>query len=383
MKPRRVAPSAFLVPALTAFLACGCGAAKPPAAPDPTTSVPSVAAAATSAIDPGRCIPGKRERPFVVGWDVTDVAELSAASQHGLVGVRLEECSVHLVPECRIPGSYEDAEVPGGQQTLRIDSENQLRAELPLSVAALSGELSRSSGLDLAYFVSSMRSASQLEIGRSTLPEGCRTATHFVVNIALGAFELATRNQSSASADVRAFGAGAGGKSASGASTAFNGGKLASCPSDPRDCRAPVRLRLLPFTDGPVDPSASDAVPSAKVVPTTDPPPAAAQGAPKERAMGDLQAAVARTTARMTRCYNGYLGASPTDGVQRALGKVIVEADGSVSAASVDVVPAPSGADLAPATAFRSCLAIALHGANFGPAQQVATVNIPLVFKKR
>jgi hypothetical protein len=104
---------------------------------------------------------------------------------------------------------------------------------------------------------------------------------------------------------------------------------------------------------------------------------------PKERAMSDLEVAVARVRPRFYRCYNKYLAESPTGGVQGARGSVVVEVDGSVSAASVDIVPAPAGADAAAATAFRSCLANALHGASFGPAQHVATVNIPLVFKKR
>ena len=103
---------------LTTTWACGGGPGRS-AAP----ALPEATAKAGTAIDPRRCAEGKRERPFLVGWDVTDVAEISAASQEGLIAVRVDGCEVQVVPGCTVPVKYQDLDVPGGQQSLQISDQ--------------------------------------------------------------------------------------------------------------------------------------------------------------------------------------------------------------------------------------------------------------------
>ena len=242
--PRRVG----VTPWLALWLLTGCGSV------NPIVGTPGLDAArkvATIAIDQARCETERaRLRPFTVGWDATNLAELGGHITSSIAFFRLQGCDLELLPQCRLPGTYTQRAVPASDQTVKITSQEELYLRAPLSVAALSASLARHGSLMLDFTVRSMRYATAPALFRSQLPAGCEEVTHFAVNYAEGAYALNTSAASGAEMGMKAFGVGASAGNQSTSSTLFRGGTLAQCRQEGTGCDAPVRLRLTPIRGG-------------------------------------------------------------------------------------------------------------------------------------
>ena len=197
----------------------------------------------------------EEDRPFVVTWDGTDLAEFEALAQRDTVFVRYVGCSLRVLRSCKqaeVPGKFgsygEPTFTSGSQNSVEITNQDELRARLPLGVARFGGRIRKGESLKLRYHVSGVAASTREQISRGELRDspGCVGATHFVRAYDVGAFSLETTEKSTygASASVPAM-LGVEGTAQSVDHRLAHLGELGSCTSVPKtNCRVPVRLVL-------------------------------------------------------------------------------------------------------------------------------------------
>ena len=247
---------AVVVPAACAIAACGGAAQRMPTADADLMK--------GTTVGKYRCEVGKEnDRPFVVEWDSTDLANFESKTQRDLVFVKVDGCNLKVL-DCRddgIEGAYGKYEgtkwTSGTVEGFDIKNEGELYAKLPLGAVSLSGSVQAGNDLHLKYFVSGTRPADRNEVYRNDIAKNalCKDATHFVAGYDLGAFEMtqSAHDKAEAQAGVGKFGGG--GSLAHQQAHLKNAGKLEDCTSDlsARDmarCKVPIRLSLRPITDG-------------------------------------------------------------------------------------------------------------------------------------
>ncbi|MBX3184258.1 MAG: hypothetical protein KF915_16645 [Polyangiaceae bacterium] len=199
-------------------------------------------------------------RPFIVEWDATDLAGFEAKAARDLVFVKYEGCSLTVLEGCSdagIPGRYGTYQPPvftsGTLESFEIATEDELYAKLPLGVASFGGRLSMGEQLKLSYYVTGTRNAARESVSAETLAQNpkCAQATHFVSSYHLGAFELDSREQRAAEAEVGVGKVGGGGSSKRSEKNLKKGGELSDCQTQSqRACRVPIRVVLQPLGGG-------------------------------------------------------------------------------------------------------------------------------------
>ncbi len=324
---------------------------------------------AAAAIDESRCQQGDRRlTPFVINWDATRQAELSAATEDSLVVVKMSGCSLDLVPSCRVPGEYRFRETSGNEQRLYVSSQDDLYAKLPLSVAELGATIGRKQAVSLRYFVRGVRYATAPALYRSQLGPGCEQATHFLLNYATGAYELDVAKDGSRGASAAALGAAAGARHADSRRVLYRAGNFGGCTAGAR-CDAPVRLRLLPILPG----EPPEALRAALARATSAPRAGAQVDMTEDERVKAIQASADSARPGFRACYKDQLGRKPAmSGTMKAV--FHVAADGVVS--NLDLVVHGDFDD-----AFIDCCREVLYGVRFPSAEASATIKIPVTFK--
>lgn len=208
-----------------------------------------------------RCTVAKsHDRPFVVEWDATDLAQFEAQAKTDVVVVHYEGCEMKVLYTCKDPslpgmiGTYPELSFTSGSvEQVDIKDEGELYANLPLGAAALGARVERGDTLHLRYYVSGVATASRDEVYRKDLAakKGCEGATHFVAAYNVGAFEISATSRDKQSAGVGVAGVGAGGSQTHEEAALKHAGDLKTCVAhDQSACRAPIRLVLRPITEG-------------------------------------------------------------------------------------------------------------------------------------
>lgn len=247
--PCRLARLAFL--AATLLPACGGSSAVSP----------SSSAVSKSALGAGKCqSDGDEHKLFLVEWDATDLSSFESKAGRDLVFVKYEQCTMKVLHGCSDDGiagrygSYKPAEMTSGTlESLKVKTEDELYAKLPLGAATLGGEIARGKALDLAYHVSGTAYSTRDQVYKSDLDGNarCAGATHFVASYNLGAFRLSSVDSTKVGADVSVGSVGGGAKHADEASALKQGGDIASCATfDQHACRVPIRVLLRPVAAG-------------------------------------------------------------------------------------------------------------------------------------
>lgn len=200
------------------------------------------------------------DRPFVVSWDGTDLAEFEALARRDTVFVKYEGCNLSVVRSCKhptAPGSFgaygEPVFTSGSRQSIAIDSESALYAKLPLGVARFGGIVRSGQSLALDYAVIGISQNSRDTIYRQELAavEGCSPATHFVRAYNLGAFSLETKQEGQTGAGVEVDRAGLGAQSNHSDHRVAHLGEVETCGDESRaQCRVPIRLVLSRISHG-------------------------------------------------------------------------------------------------------------------------------------
>lgn len=196
-------------------------------------------------------------RPLIVDLDPDARADLEASMKNGVVVVRYDCTSLRVLANCRVADSgYEYAGVSRKEQVVQINSADDLHANLPLGQAKLSGELKSGRSIDLALVLVGRHSTTVAKLRREQLSDGCEEATHFVQSASLGAFSMVTGSVGKVAVVAEMFNYGGGAKSESERKAMNMDGSLEACrgsspdaASPPSECRAPLRVELVPLLD--------------------------------------------------------------------------------------------------------------------------------------
>ena len=256
-------------------------------------------------------------RPLVVDLKPEQRGDLEVAMSQGVAIVSWDCHQMRLLPDCQAPGSYGFKGVVLKQQLIRFSDANEIRANLPLSGAAiavkLEAELERGTTLDLATALVGNLTSTRLRVQPSELAGACEGATHFVRGANIGAFVMQTGTEANVATAAQVFGTGAGLGSQTSKVTRVEDGRLEECrqatpdsAAPPDNCQALIRLRLLPI-------STANEPSSAPSPPAMTTPVATAPG-PVEAIPGSIEAAhtvLAETTAdsddEATTCPEGLV----------------------------------------------------------------------------
>jgi hypothetical protein len=229
--------------AACAFLAIGCGGASIPRASLP--EVPTELARCRVAASAGS--------PLVTEWAATEKANLEARIREGGVAVAYSGCSMRIIPDCKLGGSYVWQRTTPATDRLVINNTDELYAKLPLGAASLEGELQRSGELVVQTTVSGQMRASGISANDVPLGGACAAATHLVSGVAVGAFELSAGGKLSAGASAKvAVVEDSGVKTLSEKSLVRKAGDPDRCAESTwdypaADCNSPIQLFLTPL----------------------------------------------------------------------------------------------------------------------------------------
>jgi hypothetical protein len=223
---------------------CGGRVAEPPRA----AGLPAIGKVLPAA----RCAAGVTpSEPLVVDWSSAARAKLEALARRGVVAVRAQGCSLEVLGTCRAPGAYAWTTTTRKDDRVNIRDADELWANVPLGAGSLEGKLARSGELSVRMTIVGRWQAERTAIRVDELEGDCRDATHFVVAMTAGAFEFVAGEGSSVSAAVGAFGASAGGATATRTEVLARDGDAARCggqagTTPPEGCGALVRIELVP-----------------------------------------------------------------------------------------------------------------------------------------
>jgi len=249
---------------------------------------PSAAAALGEAPDRADCLDvSGAVRPLIVDLKPEQRGDLEVAMREGVAIVRYDCGGLTLLTECRAEGSYGFKGVVLKQQVIRLADEDEVKANLPLTgvavAAQLGSALERGTTLDLATALVGNVTSTRVRVERAELAGSCEGASHFVRGANIGAFVMQTGSETEVVTAAQLFGVGAGAGSASSRLARVEDGRLADCEratpdaSDPPgNCRALIRLHLIPITSGGSATTVATAATATAPAPAGDAAPAAA-----------------------------------------------------------------------------------------------------------
>jgi hypothetical protein len=200
-----------------------------------------------------RCkVAASRDNPLVTEWPASEKANLEALLRQGSVVVAYSGCSLRVLPQCRVRGSYQWRRTTTSTDMVEIRDSDELYAKLPLGAASLEGELQRSGRLAVQTTVSGQMQLTSYD-PRGTAQGGyCQGATHVVSALSVGAFKLHSGGAATAGGSAGIAGIGAGAKSSSEQVTMREAGTPARCEQSTdaaphAECASPIQIFLQPL----------------------------------------------------------------------------------------------------------------------------------------
>lgn len=211
--------------------------------------------------------------PLVVDWKPHQRGDLEVAMKEGVAVVAYDSHGLKLLRDCHVDGNYGFIGMTIKQQLVRLESADEVRANLPLSGALLAsrfgGEMSRGLTVDIAMVMVGKVRTTWRNVTFSDLKGACSGATHFVRGATVGAFAMDTGSRAQARAVAELFGAGVSGGGANQRAVHNEDGSLGDCGKSqpdaqraPSQCGALLRLELSPVekkADKPVEAQATRA----------------------------------------------------------------------------------------------------------------------------
>ena len=236
------------------FISLGCGASADQSRP-PTPTYENASHTESCPVVEGR------NEPFVVDWRADKRGDLEAALDKGLVVVAYDCNALRVLTDCTVSGRYSFAGVTEKEQLIRLESAEELRANLPLSGMALAGRLGgslqRGSTLDIALALVGKKTSTRAVVQTEDLVGECIGATHFVRSATLGAFVMKTGTRAHTQALAEVFAMSAGGKGSSVEEIENRDGSVEACrtadatkDAAPPKCASPIRIELREIRKG-------------------------------------------------------------------------------------------------------------------------------------
>ena len=233
------------------------GCSKPPTAPVSTVPEPDLGGS--------RCtVKREADAPFIVEWDGTDRARLEAAIRKGVLAVRYQGCEVELLPACNAELRYDYVALNPKQESVEVQDTDELYARFPRGAVRLEAELQRAGSLAVDMMVVGRHESPSLALTREALHGTCKTATHVVTGLTVGAFSFHTGSKSDLAASVEIGAQGEVGRSSTAEREELStDGDVAACrlatpddPAPPERCGAIMRIEVMPLPP----PGADDAL---------------------------------------------------------------------------------------------------------------------------
>ncbi|MBX3223278.1 MAG: sel1 repeat family protein [Labilithrix sp.] len=196
--------------------------------------------------------------PMIVDWQPEQRGDLEVSMRDGLVVVGYDKQGFRLLRDCHVDGTYGFMGMTRRERVVRLESADDLRANLPLGgiglAAKLGGELEKGATLDIAMVMIGKLRTTWRSVGSEDLVGQCAGATHVVRGATVGAFAVDKGDRTRMRAVAEIFGAGMGGGMASSSMIRTVDGQLADCssaapdsPTAPKQCGALIRVELLPI----------------------------------------------------------------------------------------------------------------------------------------
>ena len=197
--------------------------------------------------------------PLVVDWQPEQRGDVEVAMREGLVVVGYDDNGFRLLKDCHVDGNYEFMGMTRREKVIRLETADDIRANLPLGglglAAQLGGELERGATLDIAMVMIGKLRTTWRQVGKNDLKGQCEGATHVVRGATVGAFAVDTGQRANARAAAEVFAIGASGGSRSAKSVHITDGRLDDCATSspdgakaPAQCGAMIRIELLPVS---------------------------------------------------------------------------------------------------------------------------------------
>lgn len=231
--------------------ACGAGAAAETVRPADIKAGDAMGEGACGDVSQGG-------EPLIVDWKPEQRGDLEIAMKEGIAVVSYSCEKIQLLPECKLDGEYGYIGMTRREQVVQLKNGDELRANLPLSGATISGEMQRGATLDIAMMIVGKKRTTWDVPSKEDLKGSCAGATHFVRGATVGAFAMGTGSDAKVRAAAEIFGFGGDAASSSSKTTQNRDGDIADCqkaspdaPSAPSQCGAPIRLVLAPIAKGP------------------------------------------------------------------------------------------------------------------------------------
>jgi TPR repeat protein len=238
------------VPALLAFLACAGTPAPEPKPPQQPTYDPRPQ-------DPG----GGSLRPLVVDWNERTRGDLEVSMREGIAVVSYRGGPLKLLGNCHIEGSYGYVSMTPKASVLRLESEEEVSANLQATGQAvmqkLGPDFKSGAVVDVALMSVGKFRTTRAGATKAQLVGDCAAATHLVRGAIVGAFAIGKGDKAKPMAAEQLIDA----KAASVCQSAQEGTR-----GPPRQCGELLRLELTELTsDAPK--GGADAAKSARAAP--------------------------------------------------------------------------------------------------------------------
>lgn len=239
---------ALLAWVLGGALACGPRTKEKPAVgpPVPTYTPPAA-----------KCAESGQSAPLIVDWPSAERTRIESAAKSGVVLLRYKGCAISVVGQCatRAKRAYAWVGTTRKRDHLVFTDRDELYANLPLGAASLEGTLARTQSLDVDMTIVGRYEADAGTVRADDLiGDGCTEATHVVTGITIGSFRFFAGASGKAGASAGAFGAKAGGSTATEHEVLAEDGDESACTAaksvaagPPASCAAPLRLELVPI----------------------------------------------------------------------------------------------------------------------------------------
>ena len=202
-------------------------------------------------------VAARQSSPMVTEWSGSEKGNLEARLREGGVVVAYAGCSMRILTQCRVGGSYQWQRTTTATDLLEIDSEDDLFSKLPLGAVSLEGELKNSGRLAMQTTVSGQYRLSGLSANDVPTIGDCKGATHVVGSLSVGAFKLKSGGGTTTHGSVAVAGAGSARGGANRDETVLRqAGDPDHCRTssgenlDPA-CSSPIQMFLLPLPSAP------------------------------------------------------------------------------------------------------------------------------------
>jgi hypothetical protein len=193
-----------------------------------------------------------QNKPLIIEWPGADRAALEGRAARGVVPVRYNGCEMEVLTDCTVAAlQYTYLGLTPRTESVRIRDFDELYANLPIGAAKLEAKLEKSGQLNVDMVIAGRLEAPAKdrynEYDLEGLEAKCKTATHVITGITVGAFQFTSGAGAEIGGGAEVSGvAGAGAKSTSEKEFISQGGKVETCSeSQPGSTEAPPLCREM------------------------------------------------------------------------------------------------------------------------------------------